>query len=58
MRGSGRVKLLRVGGEGAERPAVLAEDGTLLDLSGITADIDGTFPAEELRDHRRMEKGQ
>jgi 2-keto-4-pentenoate hydratase/2-oxohepta-3-ene-1,7-dioic acid hydratase in catechol pathway len=37
------VKLLRVGPEGAERPAVLAEDGSLLDLSGLTGDIDGEF---------------
>ena len=34
------MKLLRVGPEGAERPAALAEDGSLLDLSGVTRDID------------------
>lgn len=39
------MKLLRVGPAGAERPAVLAEDGTPLDLSGITPDIDGAFLA-------------
>jgi 2-keto-4-pentenoate hydratase/2-oxohepta-3-ene-1,7-dioic acid hydratase in catechol pathway len=39
------MKLLRVGPQGAERPAVLAEDGTLLDLSGVTGDIDGDFLA-------------
>jgi 2-keto-4-pentenoate hydratase/2-oxohepta-3-ene-1,7-dioic acid hydratase in catechol pathway len=42
------VKLLRVGAEGAERPAVLAEDGSLLDLSGLTRDIDGDFLATGL----------
>ncbi len=35
------MKLLRVGPEGAERPAVMAEDGTPLDLSELTRDIDG-----------------
>ncbi|MFL6057246.1 MAG: fumarylacetoacetate hydrolase family protein [Actinoallomurus sp.] len=42
------VKLLRVGPEGAERPAVLAEDGSLLDLSGLTREIDGEFLATGL----------
>jgi 2-keto-4-pentenoate hydratase/2-oxohepta-3-ene-1,7-dioic acid hydratase in catechol pathway len=42
------VKLLRVGPEGAERPAVLAEDGSLLDLSGVTRDIDPDFLATGL----------
>lgn len=42
------MKLLRVGAAGGERPAVLADDGTLLDLSGITADIDGPFLANDL----------
>jgi 2-keto-4-pentenoate hydratase/2-oxohepta-3-ene-1,7-dioic acid hydratase in catechol pathway len=46
------VKLLRVGPEGAERPAVLAEDGTLLDLSGVTRDIDPGFLATGLPDLR------
>ncbi|WP_431677091.1 fumarylacetoacetate hydrolase family protein [Kitasatospora sp. KL5] len=39
------MKLLRVGPAGSERPAVLAGDGRLLDLSGLTADIDGRFLA-------------
>jgi 2-keto-4-pentenoate hydratase/2-oxohepta-3-ene-1,7-dioic acid hydratase in catechol pathway len=39
------VKLLRVGAAGAERPALLAADGTLRDLSGLTGDIDGAFLA-------------
>lgn len=42
------MKLLRVGPEGAERPAVLAEDGSLLDLSGLTREIDGDFLATGL----------
>jgi 2-keto-4-pentenoate hydratase/2-oxohepta-3-ene-1,7-dioic acid hydratase in catechol pathway len=42
------VKLLRVGPEGAERPAVLAEDGSLLDLSGLAREIDGEFLATDL----------
>ncbi|MEV5747016.1 fumarylacetoacetate hydrolase family protein [Actinoallomurus sp. NPDC052308] len=42
------MKLLRVGPEGAERPAVLAEDGSLLDLSGLTREIDGDFLAADL----------
>jgi 2-keto-4-pentenoate hydratase/2-oxohepta-3-ene-1,7-dioic acid hydratase in catechol pathway len=42
------VKLVRVGPKGTERPAVLAEDGTLLDLSGLTGDIDGDFLATGL----------
>ena len=52
QRGYGSVKLLRVGPEGAERPAVLAEDGTLLDLSGVTRDIDPGFLATGLEDLR------
>jgi 2-keto-4-pentenoate hydratase/2-oxohepta-3-ene-1,7-dioic acid hydratase in catechol pathway len=39
------VKLLRVGPPGSERPAVLADDGRLLDLAGLTADLDGAFLA-------------
>ena len=41
------MKLLRIGPAGAERPALLAEDGRLLDLSGVTADIDGAFLASD-----------
>ena len=37
------MKLMRIGPRGAEHPAVLTEDGTVLDLSGLTADIDGAF---------------
>ena len=28
------MKLMRIGARGAERPALLADDGTVLDLSG------------------------
>lgn len=37
------MKLLRVGPVGAEHPAVLAEDGTLVDVSAITGDYDPAF---------------
>jgi 2-keto-4-pentenoate hydratase/2-oxohepta-3-ene-1,7-dioic acid hydratase in catechol pathway len=39
------MKLMRIGARGAEHPALLADDGTVLDLSGLTADIDGAFLA-------------
>ena len=35
------MKLLRLGALGAEKPALLADDGTLRDLSGIVPDIAG-----------------
>ena len=35
------MKLLRLGALGAEKPALLADDGTLRDLSGILSDIAG-----------------
>ncbi|CAL9536229.1 fumarylacetoacetate hydrolase family protein [Streptomyces althioticus] len=41
------MKLLRVGTAGRERPALLDPDGTLRDLSGLVADIDGTLLADE-----------
>ncbi|MFI5475451.1 fumarylacetoacetate hydrolase family protein [Streptomyces cacaoi] len=37
------MKLLRVGEPGEERPAVRTDDGLLLDLSSVTADINGAF---------------
>jgi 2-keto-4-pentenoate hydratase/2-oxohepta-3-ene-1,7-dioic acid hydratase in catechol pathway len=40
------MKLLRVGTAGAERPALLDAGGTLRDLSGIVADIDGSVLAD------------
>ncbi|MBP2708672.1 fumarylacetoacetate hydrolase family protein [Microbispora sp. RL4-1S] len=39
------MKLLRVGPSGGERPCVVAPDGRTLDLSSLTADIDGAFLA-------------
>jgi 2-keto-4-pentenoate hydratase/2-oxohepta-3-ene-1,7-dioic acid hydratase in catechol pathway len=42
------LKLVRIGAVGLERPAVLADDGRLLDLSSITPDIDGVFLATGL----------
>ncbi|MGW1762944.1 fumarylacetoacetate hydrolase family protein [Streptomyces sp. NPDC002073] len=41
------MKLLRVGPVGAERPALLGQDGTLRDLSGLVTDIDGSLLADE-----------
>ncbi|QCD56137.1 fumarylacetoacetate hydrolase family protein [Streptomyces hawaiiensis] len=41
------MKLLRVGTAGTERPALLDADGTLRDLSGVVADIDGALLADE-----------
>jgi ureidoglycolate lyase len=35
------MKLLRVGAKGAEKPAILADDGTIRDLSGIVPDLAG-----------------
>jgi ureidoglycolate lyase len=35
------MKLLRVGAKGAEKPAILASDGSIRDLSGIVPDIAG-----------------
>lgn len=35
------MKLLRVGPKGAEKPAILASDGSVRDLSGIVSDIAG-----------------
>jgi len=40
------LKLLRVGTAGAERPALLDEEGILRDLSGVVEDIDGALFAD------------
>ncbi|MGW1007382.1 fumarylacetoacetate hydrolase family protein [Streptomyces sp. NPDC002520] len=40
------MKLLRVGPAGQEIPALLAENGRLLDLSPVTGEIDGRFLAD------------
>ncbi|MDN3293730.1 fumarylacetoacetate hydrolase family protein [Streptomyces ficellus] len=37
------MKLLRVGTSGAERPALLDQDGVLRDLSAVVTDIDGSL---------------
>ena len=41
------MKLLRLGALGAEKPALLAEDGTLRDLCGIVSDIAGEMLGDE-----------
>lgn len=41
------MKLLRHGARGAEKPGMLAEDGTIRDLSGIVPDIAGTVLLDE-----------
>jgi hypothetical protein len=35
------MKLMRIGPKGAERPAMLAEDGTYRDLSELIPDLSG-----------------
>jgi 2-keto-4-pentenoate hydratase/2-oxohepta-3-ene-1,7-dioic acid hydratase in catechol pathway len=47
------VRFLRVGPTRSERPAVLAPDGTPLDLSPLTDDIDGAFLAGDGPDRVR-----
>ena len=42
------MKLLRLGAFGAEKPALLADDGTLRDLSGIVSDIAGQTLDDEV----------
>ncbi len=39
------MKFQRLGERGSETPALLADDGTVHDLSGLTSDIDGAFLA-------------
>jgi 2-keto-4-pentenoate hydratase/2-oxohepta-3-ene-1,7-dioic acid hydratase in catechol pathway len=41
------MKLLRVGAAGAERPALLDDEGILRDLSGIVPEIDGGLLADD-----------
>lgn len=54
------MKLLRIGPAGSERPAILAADGRLLDLSAVTTDIDSAFLASGgvARARAAMEAGQ
>jgi len=47
------MKLMRVGTTGAEKPAILAEDGTVRDLSGIVDDIAGNILSAEGLDRLR-----
>jgi ureidoglycolate lyase len=52
------MKLMRVGAKGAEKPAILAEDGTIRDLSGIVGDIAGaTLTPEGLAKIRAVDIG-
>ena len=39
------MRLLRIGAQGTEKPAVRFDDEHVYDLSGLTADIDGSFLA-------------
>lgn len=41
------MKLLRIGAKGAEKPAILAEDGSIRDLTGIVDDIGGTVLSDQ-----------
>ena len=41
------MKLLRVGAKGAEKPAILAADGTIRDLSGVIPDLSGAALSDE-----------
>jgi len=47
------MKLLRVGPKGSEKPALLAADGTIRDLSGIVADIGGDVLSDSGLDRLR-----
>jgi len=40
------MKFARLGERGAERPVVIVDDGTALDLTPVTADVDGAFLAD------------
>ena len=52
------MKLLRVGAKGSEKPAILAEDGSIRDLSGIVGDIGGeTLTPEGLAKIRAVDIG-
>ncbi|KFL25348.1 fumarylacetoacetate hydrolase family protein [Paradevosia shaoguanensis] len=47
------MKLLRVGAKGAERPAILAADGSIRDLSSVVPDIAGAVLSSESLDRLR-----
>ncbi|PZF97682.1 fumarylacetoacetate hydrolase family protein [Micromonospora endophytica] len=48
------MRLLRMGPVGTERPVAVADDGTFVDLSGITDDIDAAFLASDGIDRVRQ----
>jgi 2-keto-4-pentenoate hydratase/2-oxohepta-3-ene-1,7-dioic acid hydratase in catechol pathway len=52
------MKLMRIGDRGAEQPALLGDYGEILDLSGLTADIDGEFLASGGIDRVRQAFGE
>ena len=54
------MELLRLGAVGEERPYVRATDGTVYDLSPLTADIDGAFLASDgiARTRAALEAGE
>jgi 2-keto-4-pentenoate hydratase/2-oxohepta-3-ene-1,7-dioic acid hydratase in catechol pathway len=54
------VELLRLGAVGEERPYVRATDGTVHDLTSLTADIDGAFLAADgiARTRAALEAGE
>ncbi len=41
------MQLLRLGAPGDERPCVRTDDGAILEISAVTADIDGRFLADD-----------
>jgi 2-keto-4-pentenoate hydratase/2-oxohepta-3-ene-1,7-dioic acid hydratase in catechol pathway len=47
------MKLVRIGPAGQEQPAVLADDGAVLDLKGVADDIDGALLATGLHEVRQ-----
>ncbi len=52
------MRLMRIGELGRERPALLDEDGRLLDLSGLGRDVDGAFLAGDgVEDALRLARG-
>jgi hypothetical protein len=47
------MKLVRIGPTGQEQPAVLADDGAVVDLTGVADDIDGALLASGLDEVRQ-----
>lgn len=50
------MKLMRIGPAGAERPALRTDASEVLDVSGLTADINGAFLSANGR-HMVLEPG-